>query len=92
MMSDIEIFENQDDIVEFGIGDKFFRVCIGTETEEEEVPVSFNGFNDEIVYGKYEVNTTYVKIDTLEYKGELTPTKEEICRDLETILNQNKDE
>ena len=44
MKGEIEIFKNEDEIVEFGIHDTEFRVCIETETYWQEEAVSFNGF------------------------------------------------
>ena len=87
MKPEIEIYENQDEIVEFGIGEMLFRVCIETENYWVDEPVGFNSFTDEIQYEEHRETSTFVKMNTLEYQGELIFTKEEICKELERILN-----
>ena len=87
MKPEIEIYENQDEIVEFGVGDTCFRVCIETENYWIDEPDGYNSFTDQLMYKEYYVKDIYVKMDTLEYQGELIFTKEEICKELERILN-----
>ena len=87
MKREIEIYENQDEIVEFGVEDTCFRVCIETENYWVDEPVGFNGFTDEIQYEEHRETCTFVKIDTLEIEGELLYTPEEICGELERLLN-----
>ena len=87
MKPDIEIYENQDEIVEFGVGDTCFRVCIETEGYWIDEPDGYNSFTDQLMYKEYYVKDIYVKMDTLEIEGELLYTPEEICGELERILN-----
>ena len=87
MKPEIEIYENQDEIVEFGVGDTCFRVCIETETYWVDEPVGFNGLTDEIQYEEHRETCTFVKMETLEIDGELFYTPEEICGELERLLN-----
>ena len=47
---EIDIFNIEDDIVEFGIHDTSFRVCIEQETYWVDEAVSFNSFTDTIQY------------------------------------------
>ena len=89
MKPEIEIYENQDEIVEFGVGDTCFRVCIETEGYWIDVPDGYNSFTDQLMYKEYYVKDIYVKMDTLEIEGELLYTPEEICEELERILNLN---
>ena len=89
MKGEIEIFKNEDDIVEFGIHDTSFRVCIETETYWVEKEVAFDGFTDSIQFDEYQVKTILVQIDTLECKGILYYSKEDICLELERMLNEN---
>ena len=89
MKPEIEIYENQDEIVEFGVGDTCFRVCIETENYWVDEPDGYNSFTDQLMYKEYYVKDIYVKMDTLEIEGELLYTKEEICGELERILNIN---
>jgi hypothetical protein len=87
MKPEIEIYENQDEIVEFGVGDTCFRVCIETENYWVDEPDGYNSFTDQLMYKEYYVKDIYVKMDTLEIEGELLYTPEEICGELERILN-----
>jgi hypothetical protein len=87
MKPEIEIYENQDEIVEFGVGDTCFRVCIETEAYWVDEPDGYNSFTDQLMYKEYYVKDIYVKMDTLEIEGELLYTTEEICGELERILN-----
>jgi len=48
MRGEIEIYNIEDDVVEFGIHDTAFRVCIENETYWIDEAVSFNSFTDEI--------------------------------------------
>jgi len=89
MKGEIEIFKNEDDIVEFGIHDTEFRVCIETETYWEEEPVSFNGITDEIDYDARLVIVYFVRMDTLECHGTMYYSKEDICSELERMLNED---
>ena len=89
MKGEIEIFKNEDDIVEFGIHDTSFRVCIETETYWQEEAISFNGFTDEIQYEEHEQTTTFVRMDTLQCSGTLYYSKEDICSELERMLNEH---
>ena len=87
MKPEIEIYENQDEIVEFGVGDTCFRVCIETENYWVDEPDGYNSFTDQLMYKEYYVKDIYVKMDTLEIEGKLLYTAEEICGELERILN-----
>lgn len=89
MKPEIEIYENQDEIVEFGVGDTCFRVCIETENYWVDEPVGFNGFTDEIQYEEHRETCTFVKNYTLEIEGDWRGlyTPEEICGELERLLN-----
>lgn len=89
MKPEIEIYENQDEIVEFGVGDTCFRVCIEIENYWVDEPDGYNSFTDQLMYKEYYVKDIYVKMDTLEIEGELLYTPEEICGELERILNLN---
>ena len=89
MKGEIEIFKNKDDIVEFGIHDTSFRVCIETETYWQEEAISFNGFTDEIQYEEHEQTTTFDRMDTLECHGTMYYSKEDICSELERMLNED---
>ena len=90
MRGEIDIFNIEDDIVEFGIHDAFFRVCIEQESYWIDEAVSFNSFTDEIQYEEHQETTTFVRIDTLECEGILYYSKEDICSELERILNEDK--
>ena len=58
MRGEIEIYNIEDDVVEFGIHDTAFRVCIENETYWIEEAVSFNSFTDEIQYEEHQETTT----------------------------------
>ena len=90
MRGEIDIFNIEDDIVEFGIHDTSFRVYIEQETYWIEEAVSFNSFTDTIQYEEHQETTTFVRIDTLECEGILYYSKEDICSELERILNEDK--
>jgi len=89
MKGEIEIFKNEDEIVEFGIHDTEFRVCIETETYWQEEAIRFNGFTDKIEYDGHWEMTTFVRMDTLECTGTMYYSKEDICSELERMLNEH---
>ena len=89
MKGEIEIFKNEDDIVEFGIHDTSFRVCIENESYWVDEPDGYNSFTDEIMFKEFYVENVSVRIDTLECKGTLYYSKEDICSELERMLNED---
>ena len=88
MKGEIELHKKEDDIVEFCIGDTFFRVCVETTGYWIDEPDGYNSFTDEIIYKEYYEEEVTVLINTLEYEGELFYTVEEICSELTDVLNQ----
>jgi hypothetical protein len=87
MSYEIEIESQDDECVVFYINDVAYKVDIETQIVTQEYPVSFNQFNDKIVYAEEDVIYYYVMQNTLECSGINYYDDIDICNELEEILN-----
>ena len=87
MSYEIEIESQDDEVVVFYINDVAYKVDIETQVVSQEYPVSFNQFNDKIVYAEEDVIYYYVLHNTLECSGINYYDDIDICNELEEILN-----
>ena len=86
-ISEIEIFSIENGIVEFGLGEEVCNVQIEEQEVWEEEPHSFNGFNDEITYDLHKHIYRVTIMKTLECGLYNINRKEEICAQLNKMLN-----
>ncbi len=86
-ISEIEIFSIENGIVEFGLGEEVCNVQIEEQEVWEEEPHSFNGFNDEIAYDLHKHIYRVTIMKTLECGLYNIKRKEEICAQLNKMLN-----
>ncbi len=86
-ISEIEIFKVENGIVEFGLGEEVCNVQIEEQEVWEEEPHSFNGFNDEITYDLHKHIYRVTIMKTLECGLYNIKRKEEICAQLNKMLN-----
>jgi hypothetical protein len=86
-ISEIEIFSIENGIVEFGLGEEVCNVQIEEQEVWEEEPHSFNGFNDEITYDLHKHIYRVTIMKTLECGLYNIKRKEEICAQLNKMLN-----
>jgi len=87
MIGEIEIFKVENGIVEFGLGEEVCNVQIEEASVWEEEPHSFNGLNDEITYDLREHIYRITVMSTLECGLKNMGRKEEICAQLNKMLN-----
>lgn len=86
-ISEIEIFSIENGIVEFGLGEEVCNVQIEEQEVWEEEPHSFNGFSDEITYDLHKHIYRVTIMKTLECGLYNIKRKEEICAQLNKMLN-----
>lgn len=86
-ISEIEIFSIENGIVEFGLGEEVCNVQIEEQEVWEEEPHIFNGFNDEITYDLHKHIYRVTIMKTLECGLYNIKRKEEICAQLNKMLN-----
>lgn len=86
-ISEIEIFSIENGIVEFGLGEEVCSVQIEEQEVWEEEPHSFNGLNDEITYNLHKHIYRLTIMKTLECGLYNIKRKEEICAQLNKMLN-----
>jgi len=87
MIDKIEILDVSDGIVEFGLGNETCNVQIEEQEVWEEEPVSFNGLNDKITYDLCKHVYRITVMSTLECGLKNMDKKEEICAQLNKMLN-----
>lgn len=87
MSYEIEIESQDDEVVVFYINDVAYKVDIETQVVSQEYPVSFNQFNDKIVYAEEDVIYYYVLQNTLECSGINYYDDIDVCNELEEMLN-----
>ncbi len=87
MIGKIEILDISDGIVEFGLGDEICNVQIEEQEVWEQEPTSFNGLNDKITYDLCKSIYRITVMSTLECGLKNMEKKEEICAQINEMLN-----
>jgi len=87
MIGKIEILDISDGIVEFGLGDEICNVQIEEQEVWEQEPTSFNGLNDKITYDLCKRVYRITVMSTLECGLKNMEKKEEICAQINEMLN-----
>lgn len=87
MIGEIEIFKVENGIVEFGLGEEVCNIQIEEQEVWEEEPHSFNGFNDEMTYDMHLHIYRIAIMSTLECGLKNMERKQEICAQLNKMLN-----
>lgn len=87
MIGKIEILDISDGIVEFGLGNEICNVQIEEQEVWEEEPISFNGINDKVTYDLYKNVYRITVMSTLECGLKNMKKKEEICAQINEMLN-----
>lgn len=97
MKPEIEIFDQADEVCNFGVGENSYTVSFETVITFEPIEASFNPETGDIGYEESRKEFKAIRVDTFEWEDEdfdspLIFTREEICNELEIVINQNKED
>lgn len=87
MKYNIKIIEMNQDHIIFDIDDVTFTVDMETDVLYQQYPVSFNSFNDKIIYAEDEILYYRIDCNSLHSNIENYYDCEDICYQLEEKIN-----
>jgi hypothetical protein len=96
MKPEIEIYDQEDEVCNFAVGEDSYTVSFETIITFETIEASFNPATGDIGYEESRKEFKSIRVDTFEWENEdfdspLIFTREEICNELEIVINRKHD-